>query len=223
MRQATLGVRGLRRAGAILAVAALVAVFAAPAAAQETLVGETFTGDPGAQDAFVNCSTGSGSMVAQGAASGPVPGTFLEFVDYAFEPVSGTGTGALTAFTADFVIRDAVTNEVLARGFKTLIAGTTDCNSETQRTVTNASVNYFVDFPPFGEPGTFDEQGTATVVLVDDGPDVLDAFVEQFGAGDAVVTEKQQCKKGGWRDRTRADGTGFKNQGECIHYVNTGA
>lgn len=30
------------------------------------------------------------------------------------------------------------------------------------------------------------------------------------------------CKKGGWEDLFRADGSAFKNQGDCIQYVNTG-
>ena len=33
---------------------------------------------------------------------------------------------------------------------------------------------------------------------------------------------KDDCKKGGWQDQTRADGSSFKNQGDCIQYVNTG-
>lgn len=31
-----------------------------------------------------------------------------------------------------------------------------------------------------------------------------------------------QCKNGGWQTRTRANGSFFKNQGDCIQYVNTG-
>ena len=31
-----------------------------------------------------------------------------------------------------------------------------------------------------------------------------------------------QCKNGGWQSLTRADGSIFKNQGDCIQYVNTG-
>jgi hypothetical protein len=31
-----------------------------------------------------------------------------------------------------------------------------------------------------------------------------------------------QCKNGGWQTWTRANGTTFKNQGDCIQYVNTG-
>lgn len=37
-----------------------------------------------------------------------------------------------------------------------------------------------------------------------------------------VAQSKDQCKGNGWKDVTRADGSGFKNQGECIKYVNTG-
>lgn len=37
-----------------------------------------------------------------------------------------------------------------------------------------------------------------------------------------VATSKDECKKGGWQDVRRADGSAFRNQGECIRYVNTG-
>jgi hypothetical protein len=33
---------------------------------------------------------------------------------------------------------------------------------------------------------------------------------------------KDDCKNGGWQFRSREDGTAFKNQGDCIQYVNTG-
>lgn len=38
----------------------------------------------------------------------------------------------------------------------------------------------------------------------------------------AIATTKNQCKDGGWQTLFRANGTGFKNQGDCIQYVNTG-
>jgi hypothetical protein len=41
-------------------------------------------------------------------------------------------------------------------------------------------------------------------------------------AAAGVATNKDECKKGGWADLTRANGTTFKNQGDCIQYVNTG-
>jgi hypothetical protein len=37
-----------------------------------------------------------------------------------------------------------------------------------------------------------------------------------------VPMTKNDCKKGGWKNLFRADGTPFKNQGKCIQYVNTG-
>jgi hypothetical protein len=37
-----------------------------------------------------------------------------------------------------------------------------------------------------------------------------------------VPTSKDDCKDGGWQIVKRADGSSFKNQGDCIQYVNTG-
>ena len=37
-----------------------------------------------------------------------------------------------------------------------------------------------------------------------------------------VAKDKDKCKKGGWADLSRANGSSFKNQGDCIQYVNTG-
>jgi hypothetical protein len=38
----------------------------------------------------------------------------------------------------------------------------------------------------------------------------------------AVPLSMDDCKNGGWQTVARADGSGFKNQGDCIQYVNTG-
>ena len=37
-----------------------------------------------------------------------------------------------------------------------------------------------------------------------------------------VATNKDQCKNGGWQSVFRSDNSTFKNQGDCIQYVNTG-
>ena len=37
-----------------------------------------------------------------------------------------------------------------------------------------------------------------------------------------VASSKDQCKNGGYNDVKRADGSSFKNQGDCIQYLNTG-
>jgi hypothetical protein len=36
------------------------------------------------------------------------------------------------------------------------------------------------------------------------------------------ATNKDQCKDGGWQNVTRANGTTFKNQGDCVSYTNNG-
>jgi hypothetical protein len=60
--------------------------------------------------------------------------------------------------------------------------------------------------------------------VVADQPGLWTITNVQLGQGEAagVVTKKDECKKGGWADLTREDGTSFKNQGDCIQYVNTG-
>jgi hypothetical protein len=42
------------------------------------------------------------------------------------------------------------------------------------------------------------------------------------GGGLPQPTTAGQCKNGGWQTQFRADGSTFKNQGDCIQYVNTG-
>ena len=37
-----------------------------------------------------------------------------------------------------------------------------------------------------------------------------------------VATSKDQCKMGGFNNVTRTDGSSFKNQGDCLQFVNTG-
>jgi hypothetical protein len=37
-----------------------------------------------------------------------------------------------------------------------------------------------------------------------------------------VAAEKSSCKSDGWQWLFRTDGGVFKNQGDCIQYVNTG-
>jgi hypothetical protein len=39
--------------------------------------------------------------------------------------------------------------------------------------------------------------------------------------GGNVPTTVSQCKNGGWMTSVRADGSTFKNQGDCIQCINT--
>ena len=38
----------------------------------------------------------------------------------------------------------------------------------------------------------------------------------------AIASSKEECKNGGWTTVKRADGTSFRNQGDCVSYVNAG-
>jgi hypothetical protein len=57
-------------------------------------------------------------------------------------------------------------------------------------------------------------------------PQAIDNAGRIVGAADGdgfiASSNKDDCKKGGWQSLSRADGTFFKNQGDCIQYVNTG-
>lgn len=54
----------------------------------------------------------------------------------------------------------------------------------------------------------------------------VDAFVFDETTYDfepyRVATTREACKNGGWQTVKRANGDSFKNQGDCIQYVNTG-
>lgn len=58
----------------------------------------------------------------------------------------------------------------------------------------------------------------------------VDALAISYGGGSVTYdfepfvtpTSRESCKDGGWTTRTRADGSPFKNQGDCVSYVNNG-
>jgi hypothetical protein len=37
-----------------------------------------------------------------------------------------------------------------------------------------------------------------------------------------TASNKDDCKNGGWQNARRGNGTGFKNQGDCVSYVQNG-
>jgi hypothetical protein len=74
-----------------------------------------------------------------------------------------------------------------------------------------------------GQPDTIDVQTQPTRSPTDCSPAVPSAFLVPIDSGDLTVfdaqarpTSKNQCKDGGYRQ------FGFKNQGQCIAFVNRG-
>lgn len=75
--------------------------------------------------------------------------------------------------------------------------------------------------------GTYLPAGPAQTLSVTFNP--LDAvnyspasMTAQIAVVYATPKTKDECKDGGWESVVRADGSAFKNQGDCIQYVNTG-
>jgi hypothetical protein len=58
------------------------------------------------------------------------------------------------------------------------------------------------------------------------GPLDCSIYYDNTGSLTATVTlfptSMDACKNGGWGNLTEQDGTPFKNQGDCVSYVNTG-
>ena len=73
-----------------------------------------------------------------------------------------------------------------------------------------------VDYISFDVDGGWAVGGVQTV-LVDNFR--IDGVTYTY---EPTPTSKDSCKKGGWQSVVRADGSSFKNQGDCIQYVNTG-
>jgi len=62
----------------------------------------------------------------------------------------------------------------------------------------------------------------ATPFVIADDPGLWTVSNVHLGEKASQQAAKDDCKKGGWTDLQRADGTSFKNQGDCIQYMNTG-
>jgi hypothetical protein len=56
---------------------------------------------------------------------------------------------------------------------------------------------------------------SSDILTIGSGGDCITYNFEQF----EVATDKDDCKNGGWRTLRRADGSSFKNQGQCVSYV----
>lgn len=72
--------------------------------------------------------------------------------------------------------------------------------------------------PPIVNRILYRTAGTSAPLTIGHGF-VIDNF--SLGTANAAVA-KRDCKNGGWQSLTRADGSPFKSQGDCIQYTNTG-
>jgi hypothetical protein len=214
-----------------LAVIVALALAAAGVAVAQPAPPSTLTGESFHQDTptitSVDCNESANytySYFATGTATGPYPGTFTE-----------TGTLIFNRLEASFTI-DSAAGQVT--GTKTAnvgvsCAGGPPCSGAEACSDEGASYNT----DPSGFSGTdryeatirtasgaFADNGLFTAVFYrsDPPPSPLNGFNSDFLSALASPvplgpTTKDQCKNGGWRDFPE-----FKNQGQCIAFVDHG-
>jgi len=95
--------------------------------------------------------------------------------------------------------------------------------ADTTCTVAFSAGGSWVNWAAFAAANPTWTIDTGVPFVVVDQPGLWTVTNVHLGETVAQVTkDKDKCKKGGWADLTRANGTSFKNQGDCIQYVNTG-
>jgi hypothetical protein len=207
--------RLLRPAQVAVVAAVMLLIGASGASAATTLAGETLTSPFDALSITNNPTcVGSGPFTfnfsTSGAATGPVVGHFKESGSFTL----ASANGPLTSFAANFTITS--TGQPNVTGTKTLVSSTAaSCVPHPGGpTATFTAVTHYSATSPFTEAGTaplsFDfGLGTQTFV---EGP---------FVVGLAAPTSKGDCMNGGFSNFTDpSTGAPFKNQGQCIKFVN---
>jgi hypothetical protein len=207
---------------AILAVGATPAVAspAPPPAAPPGLTGEVLTmtqanPDGTRVDCVVGTRAGSASFAGSGFATGPYPGTFTANGTVSTTMDSGTVSGT---FDETFTITSPA-GTVTGTKSGALPADTSSCISSTFA-ADNAMLHYQATIAT--ADGNFMDSGTSQALLEINtfGGQHEVIFGETFssqGVVPIVPTSKDQCKDGGWQQYPQ-----FRNQGDCVSFVETG-
>jgi len=202
----------------MLLVASLAPVHAAPLPPPPTLTGEVLT-EPSTISVRDCLSGGSFTFSAAGPATGPYPGTFTESGS-----VTVDGNTQVTAFSATFTIQSP---QGTVTGQKTLDTTVPNTSAGCFNSTTNAGAIIPTTYTativtPTGS--AYHDQGTATTGVAIDG--TLTVLLEQFTSTlsqtvPLAPTSTDQCKHGGYMNFIDpSTGQPFKNQGQCIAYVN---
>ena len=165
---------------------------------------------------FGTHSGNTGGFLIHSPASSAISanGRFVAFQSQSSDLVATDTNGGLDRVTNVFV-------DVFVRDLQT---GTTIL-ADVNQAGTDSS-NGGAEFPEMSADGrvvVFISSGTDLVATHTDG--TSDLFVRHALApilAPRIPQTKDDCKGGGWKDLVRADGSSFKNQGDCVSYVNTG-
>ena len=180
-----------------------------------------------------DATSGSISWTASGLAFGPYPGEFDESGHIAFS--NGTITDVRVAFHIDAVDADVVGHKFIAGP----IAAEVVCGYPNvlptrffSRVIANADVRYEAIIKP-AVGGSYADEGVARIVLATvteesptgvHGAESTTGQVDEFFISDLLIapplapTAKEQCKDAGFL----LFGV-FKNQGDCVAFVETNA
>jgi hypothetical protein len=226
-----------RRAGAIVLIVFTALLIPSVALGAGTMGGTTFTGAWAENLGFVvapvtaTCTgPGSGTVsyrLSNGVATGTNPGFFFE---------SGTVTivnNVITAWDVGWSLATVPNGEVYVSGQKHLNAAgaaTFSCSGASATGSLDATLDYTATYQPNtprppGTPNTGSDGGLATASLTFTTSSIGDpagpglssgTFSEIFLVpGPVAPTKKDECKDGGY-----ATFPMFKNQGECVAFVN---
>jgi hypothetical protein len=198
---------------AMLAFASFLLAATAQAAPSATLGGEHLTASgPGIVPA---CPTSATTV--SGLASGPYPGTFTETLSITFSHEIGLGAwGPPGSLTANFEI---ISGDTTVTGTKTStdVSGICETGGLPVTSILIGHAQGPYDATIATPQGAFSDHGTAVTDLSNSftSPTTITfAFDEAFAS---EPTSKDQCKEGGWRNFPQ-----FKNQGNCVKFVQTG-
>lgn len=149
-------------------------------------------------------------------ANGAAPGGFTTLV---FEPVYNTAQGAIQDDT--WQTWDAFNNGQAVWWSSNSIPGAPTRDDQVTWDTIRANNPNAVVVGGFGiNQGSGNPALTASsdMLSIGHGGECVTYDFEPF----EVAADKDACKNGGWKTLRRADGSEFKNQGDCIQFVNTG-
>jgi hypothetical protein len=164
----------------------------------------------------------TGQVLFAGGASGPGGNSGILASAELYHPTTGT-----FSLTGSMTVPRSKHNAVLLASGQVLVMG--GVNPSVSGPLASAEL-----YDPTS--GTFSLTGSMTiprffvfptVVLLPDGQVLVAGGADNGPVASAELyigfpTDKDQCKNGGWMTLFQPDGSPFKNQGDCIQFVNNG-
>ena len=197
-------------------------VAAAQQVAPPVLTGESFHQDtPTLTSGTCTENESGGTFEASGIATGPYPGTFQETGSYLV--IHPSGHVISYDLTMSFTI-DSPLGRVTGTKHSTNFGSSCSPSPPDGSFAFNTTPDSFVSTDTYNAKiltasGAFTDTGLFQAFLY---PSDLGGFTERFESALAapehlLPTSKAQCKNGGWRNFPQ-----FKNQGQCIAFVDHG-